>query len=187
MPHYKEFIDIFFEFNLRFNTVVIDQNEIKLRHNKENDQELGFYKFYYLLLWHNSSNDDEIEHHIFLDRKNNKKATRLEDLKTILKHGKTQKIYGETYNFQGLNIASLEPVNSKYYNLIQFTDILLGALGYHYNQRHLKGDASLTKSELACYIAQKMGVKSLKFSTNSKGFKNINIWLFKPSKVKSAL
>ena len=187
VPHYKKFIDILFEFNLKFNAIVIDQEEFKLKHNEEKDEELGFYKFYYLLLWHNSSNENKLEYQIYLDRRNNKKETRLDDLKTILKHGKIQKINGETYSFQGLNIASLEPVNSKHYNLIQFSDILLGAIGYHYNMQHLRRDASPHKIELAEHIAHRIGVKNLKFSTFKKGLKNINIWKFQANKVKSAL
>lgn len=181
LPHYKNFIDIFFEFNLKFNAIVIDQEEFKLKHNEEKDQELGFYKFYYLLLWHNSSNDSKLEYQIYLDRRNNKKKTRLDDLKNILNYGKPK------YLSKGLNVKSLEPVNSKDYNLIQFSDILLGAFGFHYNKRHLKPDSSNIKCELAQYIATKIGRKSLSFGTQKNGYKNLNVWLFKSNKVKSAL
>ncbi|MFA7658176.1 MAG: hypothetical protein WCY19_01950 [Candidatus Gastranaerophilaceae bacterium] len=30
LPHYKKFIDIFFEFNLKFNTIIINQKEISI-------------------------------------------------------------------------------------------------------------------------------------------------------------
>ncbi|MFA7658177.1 MAG: DUF3800 domain-containing protein [Candidatus Gastranaerophilaceae bacterium] len=102
-------------------------------------------------------------------------------LKEILKYGKPK------YLSKGLNIKSLEPVNSKNYNLIQFSDILLGALGFHYNKRHLRENASKVKCELAQYIATKIGTKNLNFNTSKNGYKNFNIWLFKPSKIKSAL
>lgn len=187
LPHYKKFIDIFFKYNLKFNAVVVDQSEISLKHNYEKDAELGFYKFYYLLLRHNSVKYDGVEYQIYLDRRNNKNETRLEDLKKHLKSDKAKFTEEDWLIDKGLNIALLEPVNSKYYNLIQFSDILLGAFGYHYNQRHLKPDASKIKNELASYIAQQINVKSLKFSTSNKGYKNLNIWKFEPSKIKSVL
>lgn len=65
LSHYKNFIDIFFKYNLKFNAIVINQKEVCLKDNDENDFELGFYKFYYLLLWHNSIKDNkEFEYHI---------------------------------------------------------------------------------------------------------------------------
>ncbi len=175
LSNYKKFIDIFFEFNLNFNAIIIDQKEICLKNNYENDQELGFYIFYYLLLWHNSVKNDKNEYLIYLDRRNNKKQTRLDDLKKYLQKD------------SGLNIKVLEPVNSKYYNLIQFTDILLGAFGFYYNKRNTDENVSKVKWELAQYIAMKIDRKDLCFNTLKAGYKNLNIWELEPSKAKSAL
>ena len=50
LPQYCQFIDIFFKYNLQFNCIIIDRKEIDLKANKNNDAELGFYKFYYQLL-----------------------------------------------------------------------------------------------------------------------------------------
>lgn len=131
---------------------------------------------------------------IYLDRRNNKKETRLDDLGTCLRHPTIEKIITKAlstdelrFTCYGMNIKTLEPVNSKHYNLIQFSDILLGAFGYHFNQRHTRPDASIVKNELANYIAQQINVKNLKFSTSNKGYKNLNIWKFESSKIKSAL
>lgn len=187
LPKYKNFIDIFFEFNLKFNTIIIDKSEINLRKNYENDAELGFYKFYYLLLWHNSVRKQEVEYWIYLDRRNNKKETRLDDLKKHLQRDKANLINNIWEEEKGLNIKLLEPVNSKYYNLIQFTDILLGAFGFYYNQRHINKNVSQVKYELAQYIATKIGRNNLCFSTFKKGYKNLNIWKFDVNRIKSAL
>lgn len=175
---YKGFIDIFFKYNLQFNAIIIDRKEINLKHNEEKDEELGFYKFYYQLLKHNSiSNTD---YYIFLDRRNNKSDTRLDDLKKFLINEQFiptgLKFHSE---IKGLNVKDIKAVNSKDYNLIQFADILLGAIGFHYNKRHLKPDASCAKCEFASYITNKLGTKNLIFSTGKKGYKNLNLWLFK--------
>ena len=186
LDNYKGFIDIFFKHNLQFNTIIIDKTQVNLRHNEENDVELGFYKFYYLLLWHNSSKSED-EYHIYLDRRNNKKQTRLPDLQKILKN---EQYIANGLKFEkevrGINVVSLEPVNSKDYNLIQFTDILLGAIGFHYNKRHLKPNASTAKIELANYISNTLQTRNLRFSTSKGGYKNLNLWLFEPAKDKAS-
>ena len=46
---------------------------------------------------------------------------------------------------KGVDVKALEFVNSKSYELIQFSDILMGAISYHYNKRHLRPDASKNK------------------------------------------
>ena len=56
----------------------------------------------------------------------------------------------------GRNIKVLEFVNSNAYNLIQFTDLIMGAIGYHYNKKHLLPDASQHKSAFAMYICNKI-------------------------------
>ena len=76
----------------------------------------------------------------------------------------------------------MEFVNSETYNLIQFSDLLLGAIGYHYNKKHLLPDASQHKSAFANYIAQKIKMKDLNFNTGKNGYKNLNLWLFKSNK-----
>ena len=77
---------------------------------------------------------------------------------------------------------ALEFVNSKSYELIQFSDILMGAISYHYNKRHLRPDASQNKCALAEYIANKISRPNLVFNTGRNGYKNLNLWLFKSNK-----
>lgn len=179
LDKYKGFINIFFKYNLKFNAIILDKTIVNLKHNEEKDEELGFYKFYYQLLWHNSNNTDE--YYIYLDRRNNKKETRLSDLKAVLRQEKSV-TKGLTVKLElaGINVISVDAVNSKDYNLIQFSDILLGAIGFHYHKRHLMPDSCKAKIELASHISGNMDVKNLIFSTNKSGYKNFNIWLFKP-------
>lgn len=184
LQSYKTFIDIFFNYNLKFNCIIIDKKEIDLKNNPEQDEELGFYKFYYQLLLHNSPRNNV--YYIYLDRRNNKKENRLEELKYLLQ----KDIFnfnqsGEPSISQGIDVKTLEFVNYNNYSLIQFTDILLGAIGYHYNHRHLKEDASHNKIELAMYIANKINKNNLIFNTEKEGYKNMNIWLFKPYKTQT--
>lgn len=180
LPQYLKFIDIFFKYNLQFNCIILDRKTIQLKHNENRDEELGFYKFYYMLLRHNSLKDTS--YYIYLDRRNNREANRLDDLKAFLKRDTHPMGYQGVYTDKGLNVKALEFVNSDSYNLIQFSDLLLGAIGYHYNHRHLKPDASEHKSAFAMYIANKIGKTELNFCTDRCGFKNMNLWLFTPTR-----
>ena len=83
---------------------------------------------------------------------------------------------------KGLDVKTIEFVNSKSYELIQFSDILMGAISYHYNKKHLLPEASQNKCALAQYIATKINKSDLVFKTSKTGYKNFNLWLFKPNK-----
>lgn len=178
---YCQFIDIFFKYNLQFNCIIIDRKMVDLKANKNKDAELGFYKFYYQLLRHNSNKNNS--YYIYLDRRNNSEPTRLDDLKKFLKM--------DTHPFdfcglrtvdKGLDIKTIEFVNSDSYNLIQFSDLLMGAIGFHYNNRHTQDGASKTKIAFANYLANKVNKQDLIFDTDRKGHKNLNLWLFKSNK-----
>ncbi len=181
LSQYLKFIDIFFKYNLQFNCIIIDRKEINLKENINNDAELGFYIFYYELLRRNSKKD--IPYYVYLDRRSNKQKSRGETLKQLLqKDMHPVNKFGFRTTDKGKNIKVLEFVNSNTYNLIQFADLIMGAIGYHYNKKHLKQDASSHKSEFAMYIANKIGKTDLIFSTDKKGYKNLNLWLYLPNK-----
>lgn len=178
LAQYKKFIDIFFKYNLYFQCIILDRKTVNLKLNEEHDAELGFYKFYYLLL-RNCSNKKH-QYYIYLDRRNNRCPNRLNDMKTFLqKPRKRQTLLNDIFMEKGLDIKTIEFVNSESYNLIQFTDLLMGAIGYHYNKRHLNLGASEHKSEFAMYIAKKINRTDLIFETDKKGYKNLNLWKFK--------
>ncbi len=182
LPQYCKFVDIFFKYNLQFNCIIIDRKEINLKANENNDAELGFYKFYYQLLRHNSKS--EIPYYVYLDRRTNREPTRLEELKSFLKKDTHPLDFtGVRTTNKGLDIKTIEFVNSKSYELIQFSDILMGAISYHYNKKHLLPNASQNKCELARYIAGKINRQDLIFNTGIKGYKNLNLWLFRPNKI----
>lgn len=181
LPQYCKFIDIFFKYNLQFNCIIIDRKEIDLKANEDKDAELGFYKFYYQLLRKNSK--PNAPYYIYLDRRTNREPNRLEKLKSFLQQD-THPIdfWGIRTTNKGLDVKALEFVNSKSYELIQFSDILMGAISYHYNKRHLRPDASQNKCDLAQYIATKVNKPDLIFNTGKSGYKNLNLWLFKSNK-----
>lgn len=179
---YCQFIDIFFKYNLQFNCIIIDRKEINLKDNENKDPELGFYKFYYQLLRHNSKKN--CPYYIYLDRRNNSEPSRLDTLKRFLKQDTHPfNFFGLRTTDAGLNVKTIEFVNSDSYNLIQFSDLLMGAIGFQYNNRHTQVGASETKIAFANYISNKIQRNNLIFNTGKYGYKNLNLWLFKSSKI----
>lgn len=51
---YEELIDLFFSYNneVRFRCIVVDAEKVDMEVYNNNDDELGFYKFYYQLIYH---------------------------------------------------------------------------------------------------------------------------------------
>ena len=134
---------------LRFRCLVTDRQQLK--HDQFNDgaKELGFYKLYYqtLVHWLEPGNT----YHIYLDWQQNACQARFADLHEIL----GRKLSGRA------KLACLEPVSSHELSLLQLTDLLIGAVGYAWNQR----SASKAKAAFCDSLARDMGKASLCFSS----------------------
>lgn len=120
---YKALVDAFFESSADFNCIVIDNSKVDHAKWNEGDKELGFYKFYYTLLTNKMQNG--CHYYIFTDDRSNRKKSRLHDLKTYLSISANR--LHETV------VRSIQPVDSKKMDLIQLTDVLLGAVGFMWN------------------------------------------------------
>lgn len=155
---YTALIDLFFSYGLdvRFRCIAIDANQFDSKwHN--NDQELGFYKFYYQLLHHWIL--DFNEYRIFCDLKTNRNLTRLKKLKECL----------DKSNITS-NIHSIQALPSKEVALIQFADLLLGIASARLN-RTIK--ASGAKEKIIERLESHLDVKKLTHTSISEQKFNI--------------
>lgn len=119
---YLELIDYFFsEHEISFRTVVIDSTKINNEIYNEADQELGYYKFYYQLLFHWM--DQQSIYRIYTDQKTNGDRMRLRELRNILNN---------SYSFAS-PVESIQAINSREAVILQMENILMGAVGYKYN------------------------------------------------------
>ena len=168
IPQYKELIDAFFNNNISFHCIIIDNK--KVDHNLWNngDKELGFYKFYYTLL--SNKLVSESDYSIFTDDRSNRSSSRLTDLRTFLTRTSTK--------LSNTNITLIQPTDSKTEDLIQLADILLGAVGYMWNNIQ---KVSKAKIEICKHI-ESFGNR-LRFPTLPSEEK-FNIWLFRSNKTK---
>lgn len=130
LSFYKALLTWFFEQgdDLRFRCIAIDSNQVDLLKYHENDQELGFYKFYYQVLhhWLHDCND----YRIFCDYKSNRRRDRLHVLKNCL--GKSN---------LSATVVNVQAVRSEESVLIQLVDLLVGIASAKLNKKLAKGTA----------------------------------------------
>ena len=117
---YVDLVKLFFSTDsLRFRCIVVNSERVDLDYYHDSDSELGFYKFYYQLLYHWC--EPLKDYWIFLDYKRNKESDRLHTLSDVLNNA--------SFSF----IKSVQAIESKESLLIQLADVLIGAVGYKYN------------------------------------------------------
>jgi Protein of unknown function (DUF3800) len=159
---YRELLDLFAnQPGLSFRCLVVDRNQLDHDRFNGGDAELGFYKLYYqmLLPWLTEGN----RYHIYLDWQHNRAQSRFHDLSQVL----VSKLGNKA------EVACLEPVTSSNLPLLGLADVLIGAVGYAWND--LQG--SLFKQELCQRLADVGGFQSLKVST-TKSAPKVNIFHF---------
>lgn len=155
LDFYLQIIDLFFQNPVQFRCIVVDSKRVDIHNYHDDDNELGFYKFYYQMLihWLNERED----YWIYLDYKKNKLPNRLHTLKNILNNS--------TFSV----VKSVQAIDSKQSVLIQMADLLIGAVGYKYH--NLTG--SEAKLKLIERIEENLGHK---IGGTTKGTKKFNVF-----------
>ncbi|MGV1098580.1 DUF3800 domain-containing protein [Thiovibrio sp. JS02] len=126
---------------LRFRCIAIDSNQVDLLHFHGNDQELGFYKFYYQLIhhWIHECND----YRIFCDFKSNRRRDRLHVLQRCLQN-----------SHLSATISSVQAIRSNESVLVQLADVLVGVASAKLNKKITSGTA---KAELVEHFENVIG------------------------------
>jgi hypothetical protein len=180
LNEYKRFIEYFFALNntdnIHFHCLIIDNHQVNHKKFNKGDKELGFYKFYYQLLLHcfgkvYCTNQNNVRLITYLDERQTK--YKLNTLKRVLNSGMNKKLK-ISYN----PFVSIEPVDSKLSDLLQLSDIIMGAIGYQKNGYHLLTASKTAKIELVQYIAQSAGLSNLTDNT-LRSNRRFTIWNFK--------
>ncbi len=128
---------------LRFRCIAVEQEKVNLIHYHDNDQELGFYKFYYQLIHHWVL--DFNEYSIFCDYKSNRRRDRLPVLQRCLGNSNLSS-----------TISNVQAVKSEESVLIQLADLLTGAASARLNNRLAPSSA---KMEFVRSIEEGLGRK----------------------------
>ncbi|HOO97585.1 MAG TPA: DUF3800 domain-containing protein [Caldisericia bacterium] len=125
---FLELIDVFYWTPCHFRCTAIDKDKLDHKRYNDNDEELGFYKFYSLLI--SMSMKPDTSYHLFMDHRTNKKKNRISDLKEHVNNFASWKF---PYREETPQLLSVTAQDSKKNELIQLTDVILGALAYDLN------------------------------------------------------
>ncbi|MCC7355067.1 MAG: DUF3800 domain-containing protein [Anaerolineae bacterium] len=137
---YTELVNLFFDEPIRFRCIVLPASQLDAIQFHRADNELMFYKFYYLML--QSWILDFNTYRIFIDMKTNRVRQRLLHLQEFLSRS----------NYFA-DVAIVQALPSEEVDLLQLVDILIGAVGYHFNG----GGASPAKQAVTRAIEQRLG------------------------------
>jgi hypothetical protein len=156
---YQDLVTWFFEQQsaLRFRCIAVDRSQINLAQYHDNDQELGFYKFYYQMLhkWIHDNN----RYKIFCDFKSNRITDRLNVLQRYLEYSNIL-----------ARIESVQAVRSKESVLMQMADFLTGAASAKLNDRIIEGSS---KQQLVSHLQSLLGTQ---ISPTPLGEKKFNVF-----------
>jgi hypothetical protein len=161
---YLDLIDWFaLEEEISFRCVVANKRSLWSKHAED-----AFYVAYHQLLYHWM--EPGYSYHIYLDRRKNVATRRLQGLRA----------HTERDIAEGAVLASMEEVESRDSLPVQVSDLLIGAVGYVWNDhtdpaRYPKG--SLVKAEVCHHLAESMGLATLRVST-WKGEEKFNVFAF---------
>lgn len=169
LPAYMDFVGVFFEHCiLRFKCIVLDTHILDYKTYHGGDRELGFYKFYFQLISRNL--DYRCQYWLYTDELHNRKSNRLDTLKITVNR------WWRKYRADEDPLRHVEPRRSHSDDLIQLTDVMLGAIAYAWNEEA----GSPPKVALVKGIADRLNWPTLRLATRP-GAPKVNIWKWQPA------
>lgn len=140
MNFYRALVDLFVDSDLRFRCIAVEGEKVDMVRFHQDDQELGFYKFYYQMIKHWL--DDFNEYRVFCDEKTNRSRDRLATLRRTL----------DCANLTS-SVRAVQALPSKEVLLLQLTDFLLGMASSRLNDSLVPGSA---KDQLIHYLEHRI-------------------------------
>jgi hypothetical protein len=171
LKKYKSLVDLLFALSrqrrlMHFKAIILDRRAPGYHAYSKGDDELGFYKFYYHWLLKYFA-QFPVRHRCQLRVIIDERPLPKDDpdpytpLRIILNRGIRKQFHTTTDV-----VKNVEPLNSKQSDLLQAADVLMGAVGFHNQDFHLRPNADQDKVELARYIAALLGLRDLKHQTH---------------------
>lgn len=165
---YKDLVELFRDHeHVSFRAVIVDKTKVAYDMYHDNDEELAFFKFYYLLL--RELLEDQSEYYVFLDKKPTRDKNRARALKAYLDSHLL-------YQRDRSQIKHLQAYDSQDNVLIQLADFFTGMLAYANNELH---DSSY-KSKLVEFSQKTLGVDFI--ITTNRRVNKFNLLNWKPRK-----
>ena len=156
---YKALVDFFFDSEMSFRAVVVDQSKPSHAPVNASHADLGFYSYYYKMLiqWL----DQPVTYNLLLDFKKNER----DDHYRLLEQYLSQQVPPQTH------VSGVHVINSIDTPLAQLADLLTGAVAAAW----CGFPRDTAKAKLANYLAAKAGKDSLRQVSSGAAFEKINI------------
>lgn len=164
---YKDLVDYFFDDDdLHFRAVVIPDKS-KLDHDRfHQDHDTWYYKMYFDMLKVILSPTDRYE--IYIDIKDTNLHKRAQKLKEVC--------CNSMYDFSERIIRRLQPIRSEEVQVMQLTDVLIGAVGYQNRVFPSNFIKSSAKQEIINLIMKRSGYSLSKTTLLREEKCNLLIW-----------
>ena len=166
---YLELIEYFAsEPNLSFRAVVT-KDKSNLNHAKYNNgsHDLWYYKSYYYLL--DAVIYPNEEYQIYVDIKDTRGGPRIKKLQDVLCNNK--------YDYKHEVIKGIYQIRSNESEILQLTDLIMGAIGYYHNEHYLKEGSSAAKNAVVNALFNHYK-NAIKYGT-SRGTPKMDVFLWK--------
>ena len=165
---YKELIKYYFNNpSINFRGLVA-KNKLSLDHTKFNnvDYDLWYYKMYFLTL--NNIITPINNYRIFIDIKDTKGGPRIRKLRDVL--------CNNIYDFKNEIIKDIQQIRSHESEIMELTDLIIGALSYTHRFNNEFSKTSPAKQEIVTLIKELSGSNLLCSTAKSSEKFNLFIW-----------
>ncbi len=169
---YKDLIDYFFYSAITFRCFLL-KNKSNLNHAvfNENSHDKFYYKSVYLLL-NTPLNPNRYSYRVFLDIKDTRGKEKLNKISEVFDH----KYYGQS------PFKHFQHIHSSENELIQLTDLFIGAISYKARGEYEKPDSSEVKRKFIKYLEMKTNY-AIDCGTSRHASK-FNIFEFTPQNIR---
>jgi len=169
LPMYLTLIDYFVNEEALSFRAVVAKDKKDLNHKKFNkgSHDLWYYKTYFYLLDAIISYNDEYK--VMIDIKDTRGGPKVAKLRTVLCNNK--------YDFKKDVIKGIYQIQSQESEILQLTDLIMGAIGFYHNEHYFNPEASSAKKAIVDQLFQHY--KSNIVYGTGRGEQKMNIFLWK--------
>ena len=169
LPFYLDLIDYFInEPKLDFRAVIA-KDKVNLNHEKYNhgSHDLWYYKIYFYLL--DAMIDYTDEYRIFIDIKDTRGGPKVKKLHDVLCNNK--------YDFKREAIKGVHQIRSNESEILQLTDLIMGAVGFYHNGYYNDANSSGAKKAVVDKLFSEY--KKEIINGTARGASKMDIFLWK--------
>ncbi len=170
---YLELIDYFFKSEKLYFRGVVATNKKSLNHEKYNDgsYDSWYYKMYFLLLGLMIEPSDR--YRIFIDIKDTKGGPKVKKLREVL--------CNNIYDFKQEVIKDVSQISSNESEVMQLTDLFIGALSYYHRKDYLNKGANKGKVKIIDVLSKEYNIDISK--TTDRYERKFNVFIWEPQGV----